>query len=102
MWVQVIVSRQDNPSCGCNVENSDYNQHDNPSYRYRVMSGMTPIGSSRLGHPIHQVMIPDYLDPDLECLREIERKKIQPIEGAGIAKLYLRLKNFLRIHYLEM
>ena len=23
----------------------------------------------------------------------IERKKLQPIEGAGIAKLYLRLKN---------
>jgi hypothetical protein len=25
--------------------------------------------------------------------RNIERKKRQPIEGAGIAKLYLRLKN---------
>jgi hypothetical protein len=25
--------------------------------------------------------------------RKIERKKLQPIEGAGIAKLYLRLKN---------
>ena len=30
----------------------------------------------------------------LEILdRKIERKKLLPIEGAGIAKLYLRLKN---------
>jgi hypothetical protein len=41
----------------------------------------------------------DYLDPDLENLRKftdsskIGRTKLQPIEGAGIAKLYLRLKN---------
>ena len=39
----------------------------------------------------------DYLDSDLENPRnkdrKIERKKLQPIEGAGIAKIYLRLKN---------
>ena len=39
----------------------------------------------------------DYFDSDLENPRnkerKIEREKLQPIEGAAIAKLYLRLKN---------
>ena len=30
-------------------------------------------------------------------MSEKDRKKLQPIEGAGIAKLYLRLKNNLRL-----